>query len=241
MPGETNEIPMVATLLGDLTAAGHDPAAMVFTLDALHTQHATARLLHDAGAGYVLSVKGNQPCLRNAIIDRLHEQQTATTRQHCRGHARTEERILRVTPADEVDFPGAAQVFRVIRHTGGLDGQRTRKEIVHRITNLPPDQADPARLATLVRGHWSIENKIHWVRRRHLPRRRPPGSNRQRPGHTRRHPQRRHHHAPPAGEANIPAARRAASLNPRTIVTLFHRAPNPDKVRYDGALVFSRR
>jgi hypothetical protein len=32
---------------------------MVFTLDALHTQHATARLLHGAGAGYVMTVKGN--------------------------------------------------------------------------------------------------------------------------------------------------------------------------------------
>ena len=51
VPGKTNEIPMVATLLQDLRTAGHDPASMVFTADALHTQHATAALLHDAGAG----------------------------------------------------------------------------------------------------------------------------------------------------------------------------------------------
>ncbi len=54
IPGKTNEIPMVAALLDDLRVAGHDPATMVFTLDALHTQHRTATLLDDAGAGYLL-------------------------------------------------------------------------------------------------------------------------------------------------------------------------------------------
>ncbi len=54
IPGKTNEIPMVAALVADLRAAGHDPATMVFTLDALHTQHRTATLLDDAGAGYLL-------------------------------------------------------------------------------------------------------------------------------------------------------------------------------------------
>jgi predicted transposase YbfD/YdcC len=55
-------------------------------------------------------------------------------------------------------------VFRVIRYTGGLDGQRTRKEVVHGITNLAADQASPDQLAALLRGHWLIENAVHWVR-----------------------------------------------------------------------------
>jgi len=54
IPGKTNEIPMVPALIQDLRVAGHDPATMVFTLDALHTQHRTATLLDDAGAGYML-------------------------------------------------------------------------------------------------------------------------------------------------------------------------------------------
>jgi len=73
IPGKTNEIPMVAALVADLRAAGHDPATMVFTLDTLHTQHRTAELLDDAGAGYVLTVKANQPGLREAIIGRLRD------------------------------------------------------------------------------------------------------------------------------------------------------------------------
>ena len=49
-------------------------------------------------------------------------------------------------------------------YTGGLDGQRQRKEVVHGITNLTTGEADDARLAALVRGHWAIENNVHWVR-----------------------------------------------------------------------------
>jgi len=70
IPAKTNEIPMLTVLITDLRAAGHDPAGMLFTADALHTQRTTAALLHTAGAGYVLTVKGNQPGLRTAIRDR---------------------------------------------------------------------------------------------------------------------------------------------------------------------------
>ena len=40
---------------------------------------------------------------------------------------------------------------------------RTR-EHVFVITSLPADQADPEQLADYIRGHWSIENRLHWVR-----------------------------------------------------------------------------
>ncbi|MHB1739678.1 MAG: ISAs1 family transposase [Actinomycetes bacterium] len=164
IPSKTNEIPMVATLVQDLRAAGHDPATMTFTLDALHTQHATAALLHQGGAGYVMTVKPNQPGLLAAIQNRLLTTPTARARARSHGHERTEERLLYAAAADGITFPGATQIFRIVRHTGGLDGQRSRKEIVHCITNLTPAQASPAQLAALIRGHWSIENSIHWVR-----------------------------------------------------------------------------
>ncbi|HEX5542636.1 MAG TPA: ISAs1 family transposase [Micromonospora sp.] len=229
IPGKTNEIPMVATLLDDLRAAGHDPDSMVFTLDALHTQHATARLLHDAGAGYLMCVKGNQPGLRAAVIDQLRTHQPVRFGERSRGHGRTEERILTVVPATGIDFAGAAQVFRIVRHTGGLDGQRTRKEVVHGITNLRSEHADAARLAALTRGHWSIENGVHYVRDVTYRE----DAHRARTGN-----------APAvlaalrnavttalrlAGAVNIAAARRAATLDPHTVIRMFTRPAKPDK------------
>lgn len=230
VPGKTNEIPMVPMLLDDLTAAGHDLSTMVFTLDALHTQHATAELLHDAGAGYVMTVKANQPRLLAAITNRLREhEQPARTRARSRGHGRTEQRRLSVVPATDIDFPGARQIFRIIRYTGGLDGQRTRKEVVHGITNQAADRADAATLAAFVRGHWSIENSVHYVR---------DVTYRQDASRARTR------NAPAvlaairntvttalrlAGTISITAARRATALNPHTVLQLFRRQPKQDK------------
>ncbi len=229
IPGKTNEIPMVAALTEDLRAAGHDPATIVFTADALHTQHRTAELFHDLGAGYVLTVKGNQPGLRTAIRDRINTERPPRSSTRSRGHGRTEQRLIEVAPATGITFPGASQVFRLTRYTGGLDGQRQRKEVVHGITNLTPIEADAGQLAALVRGHWAIENSIHWVRDMTYRE----DAHRARTGN-----------APAvlacirnlvttalrlAGNLNIAAARRAAALNPSTILRLLRRPPKPDK------------
>ena len=50
------------------------------------------------------------------------------------------------------------------RDRGGLDGARTSKEIVYGITSRPVYRAAPAQIAACARGHWSIENRLHYVR-----------------------------------------------------------------------------
>jgi len=55
-------------------------------------------------------------------------------------------------------------VFQIQRDTTDLLGAHPRREVAYGITSLPPAQADPARLLALNRAHWTIENKLHWVR-----------------------------------------------------------------------------
>jgi predicted transposase YbfD/YdcC len=164
VPGKRGEGQAARRLLSGLDVAG-----MVLTLDALHTTKTTARLINQQlDAHYVLILKGNQPLTRAAAqtllrgpdIDWTDTSATADDR----GHGRTERRSIRIAEVGDALFPGARQAFRLRRDSGGLDGAWTSKEIVYGITSLPADLAGPACLNTYERGHWTVENKIHWVR-----------------------------------------------------------------------------
>lgn len=161
---KSNEITAVQPLLADLDLAG-----TVVTADALHTQQAFAQwLLTEKQADYLFIVKANQPSLLNTIaaalsgIDTEFAGQRHTTTD--RGHGRTETRAIRTAPATGIDFPHAAQVFRLRRDRGGLDGARTSKEVIYGITGLVPDRAGPAQIAAHARQHRTIENGLHYVR-----------------------------------------------------------------------------
>ena len=56
------------------------------------------------------------------------------------------------------------QVLCIERHTTQILAEKQRSETVYGITSLQPEQANPARLLELSRGHWAIENRLHWVR-----------------------------------------------------------------------------
>ena len=65
------------------------------------------------------------------------------------------------------EWPGLGQVCRLVREVEFVSGRRsgqTTYEVVFAVTSLLPAQADPARLLALSRGHWQIENGLHWVR-----------------------------------------------------------------------------
>ena len=87
---------------------------------------------------------------------------TATTLD--KGHGRTERRTLKATTAlnDYLNWPGVAQVGQV-ESTVTKNG-KTTTEVRSFVTCVPRTQADGARLLEWVRGHWSIENRSHYVR-----------------------------------------------------------------------------
>lgn len=81
-----------------------------------------------------------------------------------KGHGRIEQRSITTTSLlkDYLNWPGAWQVFKVVR-TRTIRGKATT-ETSYGITSLSPEQANADRLLTLVRGHWCIENSLHYVR-----------------------------------------------------------------------------
>jgi predicted transposase YbfD/YdcC len=63
-----------------------------------------------------------------------------------------------------LDFPYVAQVFRVQRVRVKIKADKREEETVFGITSLSPEKANLCKLAQYVRGHWSIENSLHYVR-----------------------------------------------------------------------------
>lgn len=66
-----------------------------------------------------------------------------------------------------LDFPHAAQVFRIHRKTSYIKAGKVTKvteETAYGVTSLTAEKAKPERLLALVRNHWHIENKVHYVR-----------------------------------------------------------------------------
>jgi predicted transposase YbfD/YdcC len=153
---KSNEIPAVRDLLkafASLTAA-------VITIDAMHTQTDTAQLITGQGADYVMTVKANMPTLYKRL-KKLPWARVPATSAVSTGHGRRACRTIKVALVPAwVDFAGAAQVAQP-RRTVTAKGKKT-VEVVYLITS--DRHASPATLAAWVRGHWEIENKLHWVR-----------------------------------------------------------------------------
>jgi predicted transposase YbfD/YdcC len=180
---KSNEITAIPKLLEMLELSG----AMV-TIDAMGCQTEIARRIVEAGADYCLAVKDNQPTLHQGIIDyfqRHVEDDFAgvRTRHHTtdeKGHGREETRhyIICPVPEDLPDcsrWPGLKAIGVAINITE-RDGKTVGENRYYILSKF----VAAGRFAEAVRGHWSIENRLHWqVARCHLS----GGSSRVRQGH----------------------------------------------------------
>jgi predicted transposase YbfD/YdcC len=159
--GKTNEITMFAGLLDQIG----DLDGMLVTADAMHAQRDHATYLHGRGAHYLLTVKGNQPGLHRQLRSLPWKDVPAGHIQQDRALGRIEKRTVKVaTVTAGLAFPHAAQAIQITRRTRRLTRQKWRTETSYAITSLPAGQAQPAQLAAWIRGHWKIENQLHWVR-----------------------------------------------------------------------------
>lgn len=142
-------------------------AGKVVTGDALFAQRGLCEQITGAGGDYLFIVKGNQPQLQSDIALLFANppwgEQFAQAEQRGRHGDRREVRTLRSSTAlvGYVDWPRMRQVCkmeRLVKQKG-----RQERDVRYAITSLGTGvTAD--KLLSLVRGHWAIENKLHWVR-----------------------------------------------------------------------------
>lgn len=162
---KSNEITAIPKLLEVLELTG-----AIVTIDALGCQKEIAAKIRQRGADYVLAVKGNQEHLQEDVIAAFaavdEGQSTATVKTHVandKGHGRVERRVTQTMEAPQTlrnlkawqDLTSIARCPRTYQ-----EGGEEKSEVRYFISSLPPR---PKKLAGAIRGHWGIENGLHWV------------------------------------------------------------------------------
>jgi predicted transposase YbfD/YdcC len=162
---KSNEITAIPKLLRLLELSG-----CLVTIDAMGCQTEIAQEVVTAGADYVLAVKANQPTLHDGIIrfflehfdDDFARVKVSRHETRERGHGRQEHRSYFVCAApdnlpDRDRWPGLAAIGVAISDTvrGGKSCDDVRYYILSK-------KLTGRRFGAAVRGHWSIENRLHW-------------------------------------------------------------------------------
>jgi predicted transposase YbfD/YdcC len=138
-------------------------------VDAMHTRTETARLIRTLGADYVMCVKANMPGLHRSLKKTIPWNKIPASSAEDPSHGRKTKRSLKVVQAPEwIAFPEATQIAQ-IRRSRTVKNKKTGKskttwEVVYLITSASREAAPPQVLATWIREHWHVENRLHWVR-----------------------------------------------------------------------------
>lgn len=169
---KSNEIAAAPKLLQALDLQG-----CVVTGDAMFTQRELCEQIVGFGGDYVLPVKANQKLMQQAIANLFVPAAVSAGHQviplpetYCQsvnpGHGRIECRYLTLSSQlnDYLDFPHVQQVFRLQRVVQRQKTGQLTYQVVFGITSLSPDACSPQRLMHLIRQHWHIENRLHYVR-----------------------------------------------------------------------------
>ena len=180
---KTNEIPISTELLKIFDVVGK-----VVTTDALLTQKTFCKDVIEHQADYALPVKENHkqmyedirqlfeplsetdtPDVEKRRFENLHTEEGAHLHTHtdvekARGYITTRTVTASTMLTDYINWPGIAQVYRYETHRENTKTGEISRHTQYCITSLSPEGASAKDLLKLQRGHWTIENKVHWVR-----------------------------------------------------------------------------
>jgi predicted transposase YbfD/YdcC len=163
---KSNEITAIPRLLQILQLSG-----AIVTIDAMGCQKEIVRQINEQGGDYVLSLKGNQGTLHQEVADYFYWAQRQRWRaiEHDRGetlekgHGRIEER--RAVVSTDIDWLTEKEEWKGLRSIIMVESEREiiggRKTTQRRffISSL---EANAGLCLRAVRGHWAIENQLHW-------------------------------------------------------------------------------
>jgi predicted transposase YbfD/YdcC len=164
VPDGSNEVGVIPELLRTLDLAG-----AIVTIDAAGCQVANAAIIREQGGHYLLTVKGNQPALFEAVQRAFTDACEADFAGVAAdgdaavedGHGRRDERyavVIRDPAGLPEGWPDVAAVVQVNRERE-VGGKRTSTTHYYLTSYAGP----AAELAGFIRGHWGIENGLHWV------------------------------------------------------------------------------
>jgi predicted transposase YbfD/YdcC len=162
---KSNEITAIPELLKMLELKG-----VIVTIDAAGTQTENVKLIREGGGHYILPVKGNQPTLEATVseifsqacdneFEGVEYDQWQTVED---GHGRHEERYVTVIydpkelPVEWVDVAAVVLVSRERQ----VKGKKNVSSDQFYITSYAGKAKE---IGSIIRGHWSIENEVHWV------------------------------------------------------------------------------
>lgn len=168
---KANELTVAPALLAGLVREG-----VIVTGDAMYTQRALSIQIVEAGGDYCWLVKENQKTLYDDLRLLFGPQPKElagtsplpddfmTARSVEYAHGRLDERVITTSSllADYQGWPYLAQAFQVVRTTEQARG--CTREVRYGITSAPRAVVSAAEMLAVVRGHWQIENGLHYRR-----------------------------------------------------------------------------
>ena len=141
------------------------------TMDAMGCQKGIAKSLVDKGADYIFGLKGNPPSLHREVLDAFDAEACASLAREGspyavtvdKGHGRSELRRVWVQRdvswlAQRKEWPGLASLVLV-------EAERTRRGVTscERRAYISSLAVSAEEIGAKVRGHWHVENRLHWV------------------------------------------------------------------------------
>jgi len=158
---KTNEITAIPELLEMLDLRG-----AVISIDAMGCQTDIAEKIIKVKGNYLLQVKGNQPDLLDKVeMLFTHNEPASTNEQWTKGHGRIEGRKCDVIEKAKLlgqitGWTGLKTLVRITSSRQKANSDNVTEEIRFYISSA---KGNAERFNELTRGHWGIENTLHWV------------------------------------------------------------------------------